>query len=202
MAKLRQVWEEIQSDIFTYKFPPVQAEGDEVQVDIEVLRSDDSFGPTRYKRLSQKIPVSGGWKVSGGLALNYGVLVNTPYSYTLIDNVIVADELDAFTPTIASLAHVYKQTTRNVNLGGSFGIGFPLFGGTSGQTISFFLGPTVILGKQQKFLISGGLMGAKVNRLSSGFMPGDVIESTINGIPTNDRYELGDFIGISYDLIK
>jgi hypothetical protein len=64
------------------------------------------------------------------------------------------------------------------------------------------LGPTIILGKQQKFLISGGLMGAKVNRLSRGFMPRDVIESNINGIPTNDRYELGYFIGISYDLIK
>ena len=45
-------------------------------------------------------------------------------------------------------------------------------------------------------------MGAKVRRLGSGLEAGDMLESATNTIPTIDKYELGYFISISYDIIN
>ena len=202
MAQLRQTYEEMKGDIFVYKFPPVQADDDEVIIDIKIRKKEGLDGYSDYKSLTQTVPVSGGWKITPGLGLSFGILSEKAYTYSLVNNTIVADEQDAFTPNIASFAHIFKQSNKNVSFGGSFGIGFPLFGGNGVQSASFFLGPTVIVGRKQKFLISGGMMGAKVRRLGSGLEAGDMLESVTNTIPTIDKYELGYFISISYDIIN
>lgn len=201
MAALRQVYEEMQSNIFTYSFPPIQAKGDEVSINISISKKTETGSYKDYKKLTQSIPVTGGWKISAGLGLGFGVLKDKTYEYSIVNNKIVADAQDDFVPLLVSFAHAYKKTERSLNFGGSFGIGFPMQGGNTVQSITFFLGPTIIIGKSQKFLITTGVMGAKVNRLSSGFKPGDTFDSISSTLPTNQRYELGYFVGISYDLL-
>jgi hypothetical protein len=202
MAALRQVYEEVQGNIFTYSFPPVQAKGDEVVFDLIVRKKNDINEYKEFKKLNQTIPVSGGWKISAGLGLGFGVLKDKSYEYSVVNSKITADQLDDFVPLLVSFAHAYKKTTNNLNFGGSFGIGFPIQGGTSVQSMTFFLGPTMILGKNQKFLLTAGLMGGKVNRLSDGFEVGDSFDNATSTVPTIKRYELGYFIGISYDLMR
>ena len=202
LAKLRRVLEEIQSDIFVYKFPPVQGKGENMKIEINVTMDVDGQGYNDYKQLSQSIPVEGGWKISGGLGLAFGVLQDPSFNYSTLNGNIVAEENDQFIPMITSFAHIYRQSNSSVKLGGSFGVGFPLSGGSGLSSASFFLGPTIVLGNSQKFLLTGGIMGSKVERLGGGLNVGDPIESLASEIPINSKYELGYFIGISYDLLK
>ncbi len=202
MATLRQAHEEMKSNIFTYSFPPVQAQNDEVSFEIVISKNNGVNIYKEYKKLKQTIPVEGGWKISGGLGLAFGKVKNKTYGYSVINNKIVGDELDDFVPLFVSFAHAYKKTIRNINFGGSFGIGFPLQSGATVQSATFFAGPTMIVGKSQRFLLTAGLMGAKVNRLASGFKVGDTYDSISNNLPLAQKYELGYFISLSYDILR
>lgn len=200
LAGLRRMLEELQSDVFVYKFPPAQASGEVMKVHVDVkIENDSGYGD--FKQLEQEIPVLGGWKITGGIGLAFGVLDDPSYTYTIREGIIVSEENDQFIPMITSFAHFYRQTARNLKLGGSFGVGFPMTGGSGLSSASFFLGPTFVLGKQQKFLLTAGVMGSKVERLGGGYEVGDEI-AAFETIPTKAKYELGYFIGISYDLIR
>lgn len=203
LAKLRQVYEELQGDIFTYKFPPLQAENDEIVVDISVSRLATSTAPTTaFKQLTQRIPVYGGWKVTAGIGLAFNVLAGDNTRYSIVDDLIVGEDADQFTPAIVSFAHVYRQRASDINFAGSFGVGLPIFNGEGGQSASFYLGPTLIVGKRQKFLISAGLSGSRVVRLAGGLELGDSYTNSLNTLPTRNSYELGYFVSISYDILN
>lgn len=202
MIALRRTYEEIQSNNFTYSFSPIQAEGDEMKIDIQFYRKNELGEYESYKNLTQKIPVSGTWKISGGIGLSFGKFANQTYDYSIVENRIIANEKDDFIPIVVSFAHFYKNTASNINLGGSFGVGLPLLGGNSIQSASFFLGPTLIIGKQQRFLLTTGVMGAKTNRIADDYRAGDSFFDPIEVLPIKSRYELGYFIGISYNIIN
>lgn len=200
LAELRQVYEELNSSDFTYSFAPVQAEKDEIELNISFQRKTEFGEYENYKNVKQTIPVSGAWKISGGVGLCFGALQNERYKYSLRDQTIVADELDQFVPIVSSFMHFYKTSPRNINLGGSFGVGLPVLGGSSLQSASFFLGPTIIIGQSNRFLITVGAMGAKAERLTKGFSPGDQFPFFEDALPTNSRYELGYFLGLSFNV--
>ena len=202
LAEFRRVLEEIQSDIFVYKFPPVQAKGELMKVNITIQLDGDTNGENTFKKLTQEVPVVGGWKITGGVGLAFGALKDPSFSYSALNGIIVADENDQFIPMITSFAHIHRKSSKSINLGGSFGVGFPISGGSGLSSASFFLGPTIVIGKQQKFLITAGVMGSKVDRLGGGMQIGDPIEALTSTIPIQSKYELGYFIGISYDIIK
>ena len=155
-----------------------------------------------YKTLDQTIPVSGTWKVTGGVGISFGALKDPRFNYSIRESKIVAQEMDQFIPIVTSFAHFYKQSPGNVNIGGSFGVGLPILGGADIQAASFFLGPTIILGESSRFLLSGGVMGAKATRLAAGLQVGDTFDTITDAIPTVDRYELGYFIGLSFSILK
>ncbi len=202
LAALRQVYEEIQSDIFTYSFPPFQATSDDVVLSIDVSQKNSLGDYKQLKNLTQTVPVTGGWKISAGVGLSFGTLSEKTYSYSVLNESIVSDELDDFIPFVTSFAHFHKKNSKNFNLGGSFGVGFPIQGGASVQSLTFFIGPTLLLGKKQKFLLTAGFMGASVSRLSSGLKVGDYFGSFSNTLPMVQKYELGYFLGISYDILR
>ena len=201
MAQLRQVYEEMQGNNFSYSFAPIQAEGDEVTIEISVSKKNEIGSYDSYKTLIQTVQVSGGWKISGGVGLCFGGFKNPTFKYSVSDGVIIGDRQDAFIPIVASFAHFYKNTYKSFNLGGSFGIGLPILGGNSITSASFFLGPTAIVGKKQRFLLTTGLMGAKADRLSDLYKVGDSFDNPAELLPINQRYELGFFIGISFNVI-
>ena len=195
---LRRTYEELQNDVFTYKFTPIQAQDKDVEIKLLITKKDEEG--EIVKELKQVVPIYGTWKIVGGIGFSFGRLFNETYSYSLVRDTITSAELDAFTPMITSFVHVYRENNKNLNLGGSFGLGFPIQANDGIQSLSFFLGPTLILGKRQKFLISGGIMGAKVDRLGNGLEVGDQYLSDSNTLPLVGSYELGYFISVSYDL--
>ncbi len=200
MSELRQVYEELQNNSFTYTFPPIQAEGDQVVVEVSFSKRNETDMFENYKNLKQTIPVSGGYKITGGIGLAFGAFSKPTYQYSVIDNRIVADEKDEFIPVIASFAHFYKQSLSSVNIGGSFGVGLPILGGNTIQSASFFMGPTLLIGQSQRLLITGGIMGAKVERLSSGFQAGDIFDGFTEILPLTQKYELGYFVAVSFNV--
>ena len=200
MAELRQIYEELQDNSFSYSFPPIQAEGDEVSLAVSFSKRNETDMFENYKNLNQTIPVSGGYKITGGVGLAFGGFSSPTYQYSVINGTIVADEKDDFIPVIASFAHFYKQSLSSVNIGGSFGVGLPILGGNTIQSASFFLGPTILVGQKQRLLITGGVMGAKVERLSSGFKAGDSFDGFTEILPLTQKYEIGYFVAVSFNV--
>lgn len=147
-----------------------------------------------------EIPVFGGLKVNTSIGISFAQFFNRPKSYFLRDSIIRAENSDSFVPILTSFFHFYGQSAGSVSFGGSFGVGIPLINGNDSQSVSFFLGPSLMIGNQDRIVISAGIMGGKVDRLTEGFGVGDVFVSSSNQVNTKSRYELGAYLGISFNL--
>ena len=201
LITLRRTYEELQNDIFTYKFPPIQSSGQSVGLNLVVKQLQENGDYTDVKSLNQNIEVTGDWKISGGLGLAFSTLKDQTYAYEVVDNTIVADPLDDFVPMFTSFIHGHKMTTRQVSIGTTFGIGFPLQSQDGNLSLSFFLGPSLILGKSEKLFFTAGVMGGKTERLSGGFRAGDFFNGISSSLPMRSKYELGYFLAFSYVII-
>ncbi len=203
MAALRQIYEELRSSkSFQYTFSPIQASGDEVMIKITFSQLDekeDSYAP--FKTLTQTVPVSGHWKVTGSVGVAFGKFKNSIQKYSVVDDVIVETPGDDFVPQVVSFVHMVKQTPRSLDFGLSLGVGLPLLSGGETQSAAFFLGPTFLVGHSQRILLSGGIMGSKAGRLSGGFNTGDTFEQSAEVLPIASKYELGYFLGVSFSVL-
>lgn len=199
---LRMIYEEFSENNFKHSFPPIQAlDFDQINILLNFTHKNDLGEFEDYKSLKQTIPISGIWKVTAGLGLSFGIYQNKLQRFSLNTNLITVDEIDQFAPKVTSFAHFYKKNNKDVSIGTSFGIGLPILGSSAtSQAISFFLGPSLILGNNENFIFSAGIMGAKAERLAFGFKEGDFYESITETLPTINRYELGYFIGLTYNV--
>ena len=166
------------------------------------LQPIDSSGVAGVRTRSLKpiaLETYGGLKVNASLGISFVGYFDRPQDYFLRDSVIVGDDQDAFLPIISSFFHFYPQSKRQVSVGGTFGLGIGIGGDAAGLQ-NYFFGPSLILGREQRVVFSTGLMGGRVERLGEGYAVGDVYEA--GGIlPTKSVYELGYFLGISFNLL-
>ena len=86
--------------------------------------------------------------------------------------IIEAENEDSFYPNITSYFHFFPQSAGNFTLGGTFGIGLPLTDQGRGQSASFVLGASLIIGKSDQVIFSAGLMGGRNEQLDNGFSIG------------------------------
>ena len=140
----------------------------------------------------------GGLKVNASVGVSFVRFFDRPQSYYVRDSMIIADDEDAFSPIISSFFHFYPQSRRQVSVGGTFGLGIGV-GGENAGLQTYFFGPSLILGKEQRIVFTTGLAGGKVERLAQGYTVGDAYDATV--IPTKSVYELGYFVGVSFNLI-
>jgi hypothetical protein len=147
-----------------------------------------------------QVPVAGGFKVNASVGVAFGQLFDQPLSYFVRDSIIRTEAQDRFLPLIASFFHFYGQSKGTVSFGGNFGIGLPITG-DSGQGASFFLGPSLIIGRGERLVLNGGFLGTRVTRLAQGFAEGDRFRSQVNNVPTKNVYELGYFLGLSFNVL-
>lgn len=144
--------------------------------------------------------VYGGLQINASIGLSFGQFFQQPQNYFVRDSVIRQSDKDTFTPYITSFVHFYPQSRRGASLGGSFGVGLPIGSGTSFDAITFFLGPSLIIGRQQRITLSGGLLGGKVAQLDGGYEVGDTFDLNSDFLPTSNTYRLGYALGISFNL--
>jgi len=143
----------------------------------------------------------GGLQIKGGLGLSFGGFFERPGDYFVRDSSIHSSSKGAFSPILTSFVHFYSPGRNATSIGGSFGVGIPIGGGRGLESLTFFLGPSLIVGSSQGVVISTGLMGGQVSQLSGGYAIGDRFEADAGLLPTEAVYKLGYFLGISFNLI-
>ncbi|MEZ4935601.1 MAG: hypothetical protein R2788_26125 [Saprospiraceae bacterium] len=204
LAALRYEYEAIAANDFSETFR-MDADGDHTLIKVRLLPKD-STGRTDPQAAVEfpplKIPVFGGLKINTSIGLSFGKFFDQPYSYFVKDSLIARQEMDQFTPMLTSFFHFYPQSNGQVSVGGSFGIGLPIAGNDGQQSISFFLGPSLIIGKGERIVVSTGLMGGRKEKLANAYLVGDSFSSEIDNVPTYSRYEMGFYFGLSFNLIS
>lgn len=150
-----------------------------------------------------KIMVYGGLQVKPAVGLGFGGFFRQPQNYFVRDSLIFSSNRDAVTPYLTSFIHFYSKSRRETSLGGSLGVGVPLSGNENAgllDAVSFFVGPSVVLGRNQSLVLNFSLMGGKVNRLAEGFTTGDYFDGPTELLKTESVYRLGYALGVSFNL--
>lgn len=159
-----------------------------------------SAGPAGKTKIV-KLETAGGMRFTSGIGLAFGGFGDAAADFSVKNGEIVAEESSPLQPMLASFAHIFPRRKGRTTLGGSFGVGIPLGGGTV-QMPHFFFGPTLFLGNQ-KVALTGGLMLGPVSRLANGYAPGDAFDLNVTGeIPTRSKYEAGWFVGFSFNMVR
>ncbi len=204
ILKLSALWREyeaLQANDFVKDYR-VTAQGDQMKFSIKF--NPNGAGATNVPTLQVapiEIPVAGGFKVNASIGVSFGQFFDRPQSFFVRDNTIRGEDKDSFFPVISSFFHFYGQSKGTVSLGGSFGIGLPITGDNAGQSASFFLGPSLVIGRSERLVLTTGLMGAQVERLAQGYEVGDRFVSDANLPPTKEVYETGFFLGLSFNVL-
>lgn len=114
--------------------------------------------------------------------------------------IITETNTDNFIPALTTAVQFYFDKNMHFTPGIQLGMATPITkNGSQSQPLNFILGPSLLIGKEQRILVSLGLLGGKNIRLSEGFKPSQLFDSR-NGtraIPTVERFELGWYFGIS-----
>lgn len=103
------------------------------------------------------------------------------------------------------LSHFYTRTGGFVNVGGTFG-----FIMDTEIRFRFLLGGSLMLGRQSRVVLSGGLALGQVSQLSDGYdtgyrtnalgQPNFTAKPTDNAVPVSDRFLTSFFFGITYNF--
>ena len=200
LLSVRYTYEELKNHSFTYNYPFTPT-SDEVKLAITLTPNEAGLQKNvKTRELAPlEFPVYGGVKVNASVGISFGGYLSRPQTYFSRDSEILADDGDLFQPIITSFIHFYRQSQSAVSFGGSFGLGISLGGGGTGSQ-TYFLGPSLIFGKGQRVVMTTGIMGGKVDRLARGYELGDFFDETI--VPTRSVYDLGYFLGFSFNLGK
>ncbi|MEZ4959308.1 MAG: hypothetical protein R2830_05785 [Saprospiraceae bacterium] len=203
--EVMDIWYEYQALTYndfstTYR---AEADGDIVVLDVNFQLKETaqaSGAPATIAVAPIKIPVHGGLKLNASVGINFGQYFHQPQSFFVRDSTIRGQNEDSFLPMVATNLHFYGQGRKAVNVGGTLGIGIPLGGDVGFQSINFFLGPSIFFGQSDRFVFNLGVMGGKVKRLSAGYSEGNYFDGETEFIPVHYPYELGYFVGLSFNL--
>lgn len=185
----------------------IPAEGDAVVITIDLLARDTTAlrilggAPgAKVRTKSITLPTRGGLKIRPTIGVHFSQFSSPAQKFGTQNDVIVADNADFFAPTVASMLNFYPGGNQRVRIGGAFGVGLPVLQANEDPSLQFFLGPTLVFGRSKQIMLSGGVLGGKVKRLARGFAVGDAFDPSFGDIPTNSRYELGYFVGLSFNF--
>jgi hypothetical protein len=200
MAELQLQLAEVISNDFTYH-TTLQPLADQVVLHMKLQRKGTEGEEMEVvKERNLRLEIRGGLKVRASAGVGFGQFFEPAQSFSVSEGVIVADDEGFFTPSLVSFLHFHGYRGPKATLGGTFGAGFPLLSTGDGQSFEFYLGPSLMLGASQKLVISAGLKGGRVQRLTKGYEVGDLFDINFGDIPTAGKYELGLFFGMSFIL--
>lgn len=205
MMSLQLRFRELATQTFTYDCAV------EIENDVAIVTTtfsprdtlDSQWKPAdrspRVKTL--KLETRGGLRINTGFGVGFSQFFDPEQKFSVRDNAIVADGGSKVQPSLATYLHFYAAGRTGVALAGTFGLGIPLSGGNI-SALNFFLGPSLLFGRGQRIVLSAGLTTGPVERLAKGFKAGDAFDPDNGDIPLQTRYELGYFLGISFNMGK
>lgn len=182
----------------------VGASGDLVRFSVKLERKAglDAKYPTSRKIDDPNfwvVPVRGGMKIDFSSGVFFTGLTDESYVTREVTDgggnmrriVQRGGEEDDFSATVGALAHVHR---RGFPVAASFGVG------TSGSRFNYYVGPSLLLGREQRWVLTAGLTGSNVKRLAGGLRVGDTFQPENDNIPTESRFRYGFFVGFSFNF--
>ncbi len=192
--------------------PPVQMQGDIVtyKVDVTPVSTRSLSAHKNPVNFNFDVPARGGLKVdfSVGPTISFGNHAKDQRFFfretTKTDTSVLErrENNNSISPGIAAMMHVCTRLPKNVAIGGMFGVGAG-FQTVSDANLSLYFGGTIVLGKSQKVMLSGGLSFLKLDRLKTQqFSEGteyDIKKVKIEEV-TEKVLQQSFFFSISYNI--
>jgi hypothetical protein len=203
LTKLRHTYLVLIQHDFTRTFRHV-AETDVMLFRVTLKALDQAKEQGVYDRDLAPIRVRsyGGLKFNTSVGLGFGQTFKQPYNYFVRDSTVRRSRSDAFVPMVSSFLNFYYLRPAAISWGGSIGAGLPISGGDGFQSINFFLGPSMIIGPSGRIVFTTGIMGGRIATPAQGYQAGDVFPGDPGLFKTENAYELGYFVSITFNLIS
>ena len=147
--------------------------------------------------------------VSTGLVLDYN-LADPKYffrKYTVVEGGISYDSAKVIkskgtgniTPSLNLMLNGYKRSSYNFKVGASMGIGF-----SSDIKFRLYAGPSLIIGRKERIVITGGIAFGPVMLPSDGYEAGKKFQNN-SALPAEvpmvqDKYKFGWYTGVGFNL--
>lgn len=196
-------------DPFIYRSIPLQPVNDLIEFKVDITKRNKLMPNAYYKEMSfvYHQPVYGGTRVDFSLGLALSYFPNTPTYETGYNNIPDSSQLsiyqtsnDMIAPSLLGLITMSHRKTRYVAYGVSAGLGIDVVNGKV-QLSNFFFGPSMIFGKFDRLLLSGGGSVRNVQRLKSGYSIGSPAgQITDISSVLADKYKIGMFLSVTYSL--
>lgn len=177
------------------------AERDQLTCEVEVTLQEAAAGRlgleagAPYRKRTIVVQAYGGFKVNASVGMAFGSFFRPQEKYFVRESQIESRREGMFVPALASFLHFYTVGKNNLSWGGSVGVG-----AQQGQSLAFFLGPSLLLGKRDRLVVTAGIMGARAERLDEGYAAGEGFDGDSGDLPLFQPYEAGVFVGMSFNL--
>lgn len=193
-------------DLFEFVSSPVQPTNDVVIFDIDIKKRETSK-PDHHnnRKFNHKEYTFGGMRLDFGVGLALGYFDKAPIydvsTDTLGQNRIVKESEHSYFPSIVGMATASYRSSKHITIGLSLGAGVSFQDGKI-QTNNFYIGPSLVIGKFERFAITSGLSIKNVQELRSGYEVDQVINTTDISSYMRESYKLGMFFAVTYNLTK
>jgi hypothetical protein len=208
LTSLERLYQSIVNTNFNFNASEV-SEGDEMTLTIDFYKNkyDEKGEPiidienmadlNKIKSKKVRITVKNDIKINSSVGLGFPTY-NDNNDFLNKDSVITSVSGNNFTPNIAAYMNFYPYSGRNLNLGGTFGLGVPM--GDDVRNLNMFIGFSGIIGSSNKVVLHAGASLGQVNQLDAGFQVGDRLATATESVPVRRSYQWGAFAGISFAI--
>ncbi len=201
LQKIKTLYNLLESSVFERNFDYIL---DSDQADLELKFSPSSLlgepsGTVLNSSKKIKLSSTGGFKINTGVAFTLHK-TNSRNFYIDDNRTVRGEEYDEFVPGLGTMLNFYPILGNNFNVGGTFGVSIPLRSEIKG--VNFLFGPSIVLGNENRVVISGGVAYAPVNKLTRGVEIGKTtgLTSLDNFITT--IYKPGVYFSVSFNIMK
>jgi hypothetical protein len=195
---------------YTYYSEIVKMKKDEVKFTFDITSNEPlTCDKPNEEKFEVTLRTQGGAKVdfSTGVFFNFGNedFLGREYYYKKVNGtesaIIAADAGKRVLFSLGALMHVYKRSPAKVKLGGSVGASTT----TSFDAFNFHLGPTLILGDNDRVCITAGLTLRETKLLDNRYKldMNYTTEGLPEAIPTVKKFPVtGTFVALTYNFSK
>ncbi len=198
--EIAELYSAIQAMSFSYQFE-IPADGDRVEVKIDIhdhgTRAERARGDAvrLVSSRNYEVPVVGGWKINASLGMAGSYFFHHQNGFGIVDGKITSALIDRFTPSAAAYVHIYRRAAAPITFGPTIGAGMSL---NRLHAAQFMLGGSLVMGDGEQMVITTGMIGGQVAKLTPGYYIGAPVVG--NTVPTEEGFDVGLFIGMSYSL--
>lgn len=202
---LETIYQSIMNTPYIFNVSDV-AEGDAIVVKLDFYKNPDEDSDAtsvddllKVKSKEIDITVRGDLKISSSIGLAFPYYADN-MEFINKDSLITSIDGNNFTPNISAYLNFYPYSARNVQFGGTFGVGIPI--SDDSKNFNFLLGVSTIFGSDNRMVLSFGTTLGQVNKVDQGFAEGDNLGDLITEVPMRKAYQVGGFVGISFALTQ